>query len=495
MRYFGPAVWHYFVIPFTIPNLFRRLFGEGALSVAVIPVYTELRNRDARAAGALVRSVITMVVMILAVLTLLGEGVIYVYGRIAEQQFESDVSLALAAIMLPYMILICLVAVVGAFLNVHRHFAAPAAAPIILNLCIIAAVVYFRRFFGDDPWRQIYAVAIAVLIAGFLQLLLQYPALRRAGISLRPLFSFSDPGLTKIMRLMAPMIVGLAAVQINTMFDSLVAFFLSATAESGPTFTLMGRTFQYPVIEKSVSDLYCAQRLYQFPLGVFGIALATAIFPHLSSYAARKDLAAFSQTLGQGVRLALFISLPATVGMILIRLPLSRAIFEGGEFGVEDSHRVAGTLLFYALGIGAYFLQHLVVRAFYSFEDSATPVKVALRMIALNLALNLLLIWPLGTGGLALSTAICAVVQVGILLSLLIKRYQLNITEGIRSSLAKTLAATLVMTVGCQGLDHVLGPRGPLIQLIQLLLVGAGLYGGASWLLRNPELQVLLRRK
>jgi len=492
--FFSTNVCHYFFPAWKIPNLFRRLFGEGALSSALIPVYTEKLEDNPKSAQALANSVLTLLVIITALIVLLGEGLIYLFLHFSSHGWKTNIMLTLAAIMLPYVLLICLVAAIGGVLNVHRRFAAPAAAPIILNVCWIAAVIFFRKAFGQDEWQQIYVIAVMVLIAGCLQLLLQFPYLRRAGIRLKPRFRFSDESIRKVARLMAPMIVGLAAVQINTFIDDLIALFLSASTQRGDTFSLLGYTIAYPVREGSAAHLYYAQRLYQFPLGVFGIALASAAFPFLSTAAVRKKLDEFSQILNQGIRLVLFIALPATIGLILIRTSLIELVFERGKFTSWDTQHTAWTLLFYALGMTAYFLQQLVVRAFYSFHDSKTPVKIAVRVIGLNILLNLILIWFLGTGGLALSTALCAAVQTGILIIILVRRHHFNITDNLSSSLIKTILATGAMTIGGFTIMHLLTKSAAGTKILIVVPACAVIFALSSRLLKNPELHELLRR-
>jgi len=314
--FFSSNVLHYFFPAWKIPNLFRRLFGEGALSSALIPVYTEKLEDNPKSAQALANSVFTLLVIITALIVLLGEGLIYLLLRFSSHEWKIHILLTLAAIMLPYVLLICFAAAIGGVLQVHRRFAAPAAAPILLNVCWITAVICFRKFFGDNEWQQIYVIAVTILIAGCFQFLLQLPSLHRAGFRLRPRFRFKDDSIRKVALLMAPMIVGLAAVQINTLIDDLIALLLSSTLERGDAFTLLGYTITYPVREGSAAHLYYAQRLYQFPLGVFGIALASAAFPFLSTAAVRKDLKEFSQLLNQGIRLILFIALPVTVCLL-----------------------------------------------------------------------------------------------------------------------------------------------------------------------------------
>lgn len=493
--YFPTAIWHYFTMAFTLPNLFRRLFGEGALSAALIPVYTEQRQKDPAAAGKLAGSVLTLLALILAGLTLLGEGILFGIGAAGSANPKTTLIVHLAAIMLPYMILICLVAALGGLLQVHRHFAAPAAAPIVLNVFIIAAILGLRGWFGPDPWRQIRVVAWAVLAAGFAQLLLQVPALRRRGIHLRPRFVFNEPALKRIAYLMGPMLIGLSAMQLNTYLDFLIAYFLSATEQSGPYFTLLGRTIAYPVREGSVSHLYYAQRLYQLPLGIFGIALATAIFPELSRAAGRQAKETFARILAEGIRMVCFLALPATVGLILIRRPLVSLLFERGQFTDGDSRQVSATLLFYCLGITAYFLQHLIVRAYYSYQDSLTPVRIAVRVIGLNLVLNLTFIWIWGTGGLALSTALCAAVQTAILLRRLRRRFDLPPTQRWRGPLARIALATALMTAAGWSVLGLLRSQSPGVQVTVCLAACGLVYAGCCRLLGVEQLGLLLHRR
>ncbi len=495
LRYFGAAIWHYFSLAFLIPNLFRRLFGEGALTAALIPIYTETLHRDPQTAKHLVHSVVTLLFVILTGFTLLG---VLLLGLLLQVVADGKtlLTLNLAMLMLPYMILVCLTATLSGILHVHRHFAAPAATPIVLNCCIIATVLFFKDWWGEDPWRQIYGVAFAVLVAGLLQLLLQVWPLWQAGVSLRLRFWFGDECLKKVMRLMMPMMMGMSVVQFNVLFDSLIAYFLSATDDAHTSFTLFGQLVAYPVREGSISYLYLSQRLYQLPLGVFGLALATAIFPLLSRCAVENKTEAFNTALAQGIRLVLFISLPATVGLILVGKPLVKVFFESGDsnFTPFDTEQTAWTLSFYALGLCAYCLQQLVVRAYYSFQDAVTPVKVALGAVGVNLVLNLILIWPLGTGGLGLATVIGATLQVTVLLVLLIRRKKIHFHHGIFACFCKSVIATGVMTAGCLLILGGVQPESAVAELVVILLSAVVFYGISAWLLKCPEFRSLLGR-
>ncbi len=485
-----------FTIGFVIPNLFRRLFGEGALSVALIPVYTETLQEDRQKADRLARSVMTLLLGVLAVITLLGLGLIYLSTLAFDLSARTEQVLILTAIMLPYMILICTVATLGGLLNVHRFFFSPAIAPVVLNLSMIVAVFILQRHPEAGLVQQSYQLGFSVVIAGVLQCLVQWPSLKKAGIPLKPRIDSSDPGLRKIFKLMLPMLVGLSAMQINTCFDWLIAFVLTATEQTGSHFELWGRSIAYPIEEGAVSCLYMSQRLYQFPLGVFGIALATAIFPHLSDYASRHELSGFSKTMAQGIRMVVFISFPALIGLIMVRTPLIQSVFEGREsrFTAVHTQLASEILFYYALGIGAYFLQQLIARGFYSFKDSTTPVKVAVWFIGINFILNLILIWPLGAAGLALGTAITATLQVLILLKCLMKKYQLKLISGLSGALIKTIISSVGMVVGCQIVLFFVGQISPIIEVMLIVLVSVILYSGISWVLKSSELSALLKR-
>ena len=262
--------------------------------------------------------------------------------------------------------------------------------------------------------------------------------------------------------------MGLTATQINTLLDDLIAWWFSASAEKGDVFLLLGNQIAYPLRRGCVSHLNIAQRLYQVPLGVLAISLATAIFPVMSADAARGDFDALRKTISKGIRGALFIAVPATVGLLLVARPLVAAAFEHGKFTADDTEATARTLLFYTLGLSGFFMQHIVTRAFYSLQDSKVPMRSAVIAVVANVILNITLIWSMGTAGLALSTAICSYLQVGLLLWMLRKRLGHSILDGSAIALLKTTAATLCMcgvVVICLWLSKNLG------DILKLLLV------------------------
>lgn len=448
VHFFGPSgLLDAWFIAFKIPNLSRRLFGEGAASASFIPVYSEQIHQDPEQAAALANTIVTFIFTLLAALVLLGWGGILVYYKLFETNPETRTVLSLTSIMLPYMIMICTVAILAGILHVHRHFATPAAAPIVLNISIIGTIVVTGWLLKIPDTQQVYAVATAVLIAGLVQIAIQVPSLRASGVSIRPQWKIKSEAFRKIALMMAPMIVGLTVTQINTLFDDLIAWWFSGSPEKGNTFIFMATEIKYPLYRGCVTHLNVAQRLYQLPLGVFGISLATAIFPVMSANAAQNDLHALKKIISRGIKGAVFVAIPAAAGLILVARPLVSALFEHGKFSGGDTKPTTWILWFYALGLCGFFAQQILTRAFYSVQDSKTPMRSALIAVFVNLVGNLTLIWFLSTAGLALSTAICSYLQVVILVFVLRRRFGGSLLGSLGQTIVKTVAATALMAL------------------------------------------------
>ncbi len=482
-------------IAFKIPNLARRLFGEGAAASSLIPIYSEQLQRDPQRAHRLALSVATAIFVLLSLVTILGEVFIWSYYALWAPHEGTKLKLALTGVMLPYMILICVVAILSGVLNVHRHFAAPAAAPALLNVSLIAAL-FIGGWVLDMPQRShVFLMAAAVLLAGMAQLGMQLPPLWSQGIRVRPAWDVRSEAFRRVFLLMGPMILGLTATQVNTLVNDFVALWLSGSPEKGPSFSLLGRMIEYPLWEGAVSHLFYAQRLYQFPLGIFGASLATAIFPVLSADAARRDFVALSKTVSRGLQGTIFVALPATVGLLLVSRPVVAAILQRGEFTAADTDTTAMTLSFYALGLVGYFAQQVLTRAFYSLQESRVPAKSAVLAVAINLVLNLVLVWPLGTGGLAAATAICSYVQVAILAAVLQRRFGWAILAGLGAAARGTAVATLGMALAVVAVRHLLSGRGTAFVLLAAVFVGAAVYVLLAKLLRMEMLSLLWDRR
>jgi putative peptidoglycan lipid II flippase len=503
--FFGTGLaWDAFVVAFKIPNLFRRLFGEGALSAAFIPVFTEyLETKGRKDAWELVNVTGTLLFIILGSLVVLAEISFSVIPTVFSLNQKWELVLSLLIITFPYVLFICMVALAMAVLNSLKHFLIPALAPVALNICWIMGVIFLTPVCGNTLDKKIFGLAIAILIGGVIQLAMQLPVLRSEGVVFKPSLYFSHPGLKRILALMLPIIFGLAVVQINVLMDSFIAIAFARPPGGAESFSIAGLAIPYPLETGAASVLYYGDRLIQFPLGVFGIAIATAVFPFFSTYAARKEWTNFANTLNQAIRVVLFIGIPASIGLILLRRPLVELFYERNAFTAESTYRTSVVIFYYAIGVWAYCASHVIIRAFYSMQDTLTPVKIGAGMVGLNLVLNLTLIWFLREGGLALATAISATIQVIILFALLHRKLNITGHKHIITSAIKTLIATFFMYVTCWIMLKIMPTSDGklMIKSIRLLIpltTALMAFFTVSFLLKSEELKYLytsLRKK
>lgn len=517
-RLFGDtALGSAFRAAYAIPNLFRRLFGEGALSAAFIPQYTTLDRTDPKAAGALASLLIAALMIVTGAITLVIECVLLARLALFEADRDLTLSIALVALMLPMMPMVCLAAILGGMLQVKGKFAVPAAGPILLNAFQIAAAGSFlllgvgaakdavngeassNAWHGLNSTHAAIAVAIAAVLASIAQVAWSWSALRGKVVWTRAIRDARESGKVVLQKFL-PVMLGLGTLQLNTMLDTVIAMWPKWV---GPT--MFGHLV--PLDERSNAVLSYTQSLYQFPLGVFGIAVATAAFPLLARTA--NDPPAFASTLRRGVRLSLFIALPATLGLILVRHDLVNAIFGGsGGFTKDGLDRCAAALAGFSLGVWAYSVNHVLTRAFYAQGDTKTPMRIAIAMVLLNLSLNLTLIWYLKEAGLAYATAIAATTQC-VLLAVVCKS-KLRIAPLDRATAigcARTLLCTIIMGAAVFGGQllwsafgqNVLGMHSggwieTCVRLASSVVIGGGVYAASALALKSPELRWLLER-
>jgi len=415
-----------FFVAFRIPNILRRLFAEGSFSVSFIPVFTEyLQNRSKDEAFLLARVVLTFLVLILTIITILGIIFSPLIVRIIAPGFggmgeKYALTVLLTRIMFPYIFLVSVLALFMGILNSLKHFAAPAMAPVFLNLSMIAALV----FLAPSMRTPTVGLAIGVIGGGILQLALQIPFLMDKGLSFAPKWNPGHPALKKIGMLMLPTIFGSAIYQINQLVGTLLASLLR---------------------EGSVSYLYYADRLVQFPLGVFAIAISTAVLPSLSREAADGDLVRLKETLSHALRLTMFITIPAMIGLIVLRQPIIRLLFQRGAFDSDTTKMTAQALLYYSLGLWAFAALRVFVSAFYSLQDTKTPVKVAVVAMLANIVFSLILMGPLKHGGLALALSLASTLQLIMLIFLLRKRLGGIDGRVVMGSMVRCFLSSLVM--------------------------------------------------
>ncbi len=386
-----------FFVAFRIPNLFRRLFAEGAFSQGFIPVLAAYRQAQSHAeVRRFVGRVAGVLGLVLLLLTLIGILAAPLVIGVFAPGFEGsggrhDLASEMLRITFPYLFLISLTALCAGVLNSYNRFAVPAITPVWLNLCLIAAALGLAGRL-EEP---IMALAWGVLVAGVVQFLFQLPALARIDMLVRPRLEPRDPGVRRVVTLMLPAAFGASVSQINLLIDTVLASFLVAG---------------------SISWLYYADRLMELPLGIFAIALATVLLPRLSREHAEGSPEVFSATLDQGMRLGLLVTVPAAAALVVLAEPLIATLFHYGAMGAEDVRQAAFALKAYALGLIGFTGVKILAPGFFARQDTRTPVRIALWAMAVNLVLNLALILPLAHVGLALATSVAALVNALLLL-------------------------------------------------------------------------------
>lgn len=492
-----------FFIAFRIPNLLRDLFAEGALSSAFVTVFSDyMVTKDRKEALRLSHLLATTLILILGAFVILG--IIFAPQIVAliATGYQSDpekfaLTVRLTRIMMPFILLVALAAQAMGVLNSLGRFGVPAMASSFFNLGsilggLLLSILMVDPHFSspmqailDNPTDAIIGMAYGVLIGGFLQFSVQWPSLHAEKFSYRPMLSWTDPGLRRILKLMGPAVIGAAAVQVNVLVNS---NFASRIPGNGP-----------------VSWLSYAFRLMQFPIGVFGVAIATATLPSISRSAALKNIEQFKQTLAGSVRLAFLLTIPSAVGLAVLAQPIIGLIYQRGGFSATDTSRTAAVLSCYAIGLSGYAAIKILAPAFYALGDARTPMIISLLSILVNFVMNALLINVFHERGLALSTSAVALLNFSLLYVLMYKR--VGDMEGKKTLItaAKIVVASMVMAGGCKFLSTWLGGHigtthfsGRAIQVFVSIGIGAAIFYATAHALKIEELSAataLIRRK
>lgn len=415
-RFFGAGiVMDAFFVAFKIPNIFRRFFAEGAFSQSFVPVFTEYDETRSRAeVQELVDRTAGTLGLILFVFTALGVaaspvlisvfGMGWLWSPVAEDADKFALAVDMLRLTFPYLFFVSMTAMAGGILNTYQRFAVPAFAPVLLNIVLILFATLVAPYYS----RPGMALAAGVFGAGLVQLVFMLPFLLRLKVLPAPRWDPAHAGVRKIMRLMAPAIFGSSVAQINILFDTLIASFL---------------------VTGSISWLYYSDRLMEFPLGVFGIALATVILPNLSRHHAADSPLAFSATLDWSMRLTILVALPATVGLCLLAGPLLTTIFFGGQFGTSDVGMATPSLMAYAFGLTGFIFVKVLAPGYFARQDTRTPVRIGIIALGANMLMNVMIVvpwvraeWPAPHTGLAIATAASAFLNAGLLCRGLYKR-------------------------------------------------------------------------
>lgn len=469
-----------FYVAYRIPNLLRELLAEGSMSAAFIPVFTETLTRESKeSARHLANAVFARLLVVLIVLT--GLGIIfapYVVKVVAwgwayrAEHNKYVLAVTLTRIMFPYLLFIGLAALAMGMLNSLRQFLTPALSPVMLNVMTISAALLSTRFMSEP----ILGVAVGVVLGGMCQFLIQMPALKKQGMMMRPQFEPTHPGVLKIGKLALPVFVSSSVNQLNIFIGTIFASFLATG---------------------SITYLFYGMRFIHFPLGIFGIAIATAVLPTMSAQAARRETEEFRETLSLGLRLVFFIMFPAMAGLITLRVPIVNLLLEHGQFDHMSTAGVAAALLYYAVGLWAFAGVRIVSQAFYALQDTKTPVKIAVVALFTNILLSAaFLAWTeLAHGGLALAASLASMLNIALLTVLLRKKIGRMDGKKIAVSLIKIIPASVVM--GLIGWwvskQPVWGLTGNTLSKAELLgggmAVSALFYAVVMWILKSEELK------
>jgi len=482
-----------FVVAFTIPNLFRRLFGEGALSASFIPVFIEVRHKEGEGpAWIMVRKVVTLLTLTLLAIVIAAMLVVTAASLWMDLGEKAALVMPLLRIMLPYTVFICLAALSMAILNSYHHYAVPAFTPCLLNFVWIVAVLFICPRFTGDPMGQIGAVAWAVIAAGVLQLGVQIPQLVKYGYRPGLSFDWKDRRMIRILTLMGPAALGLAVTQFNVVIDRLLAIWIGPWAPAA---------------------LFFSERLIYLPLGVFAVALSTVLLPTFSGHMAVTDTVRMKSTLNRALRNLLFVMIPAAAGLLILSGPIVEMIFEWGNFTRQSTRLTALALQFYAPGLVVFSLAKVFVPAYYAMQDTRTPVRIGLYAVLLNLILNVtfVLTWPLywKHAGLAFATVLAEGFYALALAVVLHRRIGSPGWRSIGSSVSLCAACTVMMGLTVVYVHSaltlhpgILPLDGKLMQVANVLIsiaAGMAVYFGASAALKSSELAdvaaALRRRK
>jgi len=433
--FFGISmIWDAFVIAYILPNLFRRLFGEGSLSAALIPSYSDKKEKEGRDAANKIFSVtLTYSILIMTVITVLIILFVWIIpadslaNLLNSTADNAHLLKTLIPILIPFLILICTSAIFNGVLNVHGRFAVPAAVPVFQNIFWIAALFVGAYILDYDDTQLIEFMSVGIIGGVVFGLIIQIYQLRKVHVKFRFSFKMRESGASEVFKKMLPMIVSLGVLQLNVLLDNLIAeIFVDGSG--------------------AVSSLYYGNRLLQFPLALIGVALGVAVFPLLSKLAARNDKVGLAKNASKIFGVSLFLAIPAATGLILLSEEIVKLLFMRNEFDIVAVERTSRIVMFYAGGLFAVILMQVVTRVFYSISDTKTPSYIAASTVLINFILNLILVHtPLKEAGLALATSIVSIINVFVLMMILRKRLDIDFKFIINSF--RTLAIAAVMGV------------------------------------------------
>lgn len=455
-----------FTLSFRLPNMARQLFGEGALTAAFLPIFVrELRSDDPHAPRQLAAAMFYGLAAVLSAVVLVAELLLLTALAFGHLSANLRLLLILIAIQTPYLLCICLAAQLSAVLHSLRQFVWPALLPVCLNLVWLLGIAVAARL-NVTPERQIKAVAVSVVVGGMCQLAIAIWATARQGYPLRRDFGHAWSHVREVAVAMLPIVLGFAVSQLNVLADSVVAW---AAAN-----TQFGDLLPVPIHPGTATALFFGQRMYQFPLGIFGVALGTVLFPLLASHAQSGDQLGLRRDLAHGLKLTIAIGVPASAGLVALAGPITTLLFRHGEFDAADTRLTATMVAIYGAAVWAYIGVLIAYRGFYAIGDRVAPVRISTGIVVVNFAINVALVCLIGGVGLAIGGAVSAALQAAVASLMLQSRIGRLAWPEIATVAVKTLIATAAMTIACLAVLSALPPAETLKLKLAAVVVPMG---------------------
>lgn len=485
-----------FVVAFRLPDIARKLFGEGSLAISFLPVFAKTWQQDRRKAWALLSVTLAYVFSALTAFVLVGEILCWIGFSLFPPESKVYLISHYLALLLPYLILIGLAAVASASLQVFGKFSLPAMIPLILNIVWLLTLLIIAPRLTSEPAMQCYILTISIVVAGFLQFFVSFPKLKQFGFKLD--FRFKDVAkeVRQVFSGFFPQLFGLMSVQLNLLTASAIAW-LFAGPQDG-MIRWLGALVPFPMERGAASAIYYSERLFEFPQGLIGLTIATVIYPLLSRHATRRDFKSFGEDLSLGMRIQLVFSIPAGLGLMLFSDRLAHLLFQRGAFTPTDTFRTADMIFWFGCGVWAFCSLPIVIRAFYVLGDIRTPCRVGILGGLMNTLLGLTLIWFMQEEGLALAISATAACQFLLLFWCFASKHGHIDFKGIIACIGRAVISAILMTLAIIVIMKTLPGQDSVSDILHIVLgggVGTVVYFTALRALGGRELGVLARGK
>jgi putative peptidoglycan lipid II flippase len=483
-----------FVAAFRLPDVARRFFGDGSLGASFIPVFSQVWQEDRKKAWAILSVTLFWVFVYLFSFVLIGELLCWIGICYFDPGGRVFLTAHLLSLLLPNLILICMAAICSAALQALGRFTISTLVPPILNITWLFGLLVFIPFYTKEPETQCYLLTICILIAGIIQFAIHIPSLREHGFRFQLNFTAVAPEIQKIFKDFFPKIFGLTSIHLNVLSATCIAWLFSGMVNQ--PIKWLGGILDYPLRTGSAAAIYYSERMYEFPQGLIGLAIATAIYPLLSRHVAKKDYKALGDDLTLGLRIQFMLAIPAGCGLMLLSESLVHLFFQRGAFSPTDTDRTADMVFWFATGIWAFCALPIIVRAFYIVNDIRTPCRLGLAGMLLNVVLGLILIFPMQEQGLALAVSLSAAMQSVHLLYIFTQRYGYIDFPELATSLTRICVASGIMTIVLRLVIQTIPGASSVDDILRIALcaiIGAFVYFVALRSLGGRELGILFR--